>query len=121
MKSKEEFRKKLNNGEFNEELKNINSEEEFVDFARSLGYDLTIEDIFNTKLSAEEMAMVAGGSDKPDQEDVEKAEAEAAKAREEAARLKGQNEALQAALEQAMAKPTYEIVGDNTRIADLNL
>lgn len=121
MKSKEEFREKLNNGEFNEELKNINSEEEFVDFARSLGYDLTIEDIFNTKLSAEEMAMVAGGSDKVDKKDLDEAEAEAAQARAEAEYYRGQYEATQSALDKAISKPTYTITGDNARIADLNL
>ena len=61
MKSKEEFRERFGNGEFNEELKNINSEEELVEFARGLGYEITVEDVLNTKLNKEEMAMIAGG------------------------------------------------------------
>ena len=61
MKSKEEFRERFSNGEFNEELKNISSAEELVEFARTLGYKITVEDILNTKLNKEEMAMIAGG------------------------------------------------------------
>ncbi len=42
MKSKEEFKERFKNGEFEEDLKNISSKEEFVDFARELGYALSM-------------------------------------------------------------------------------
>ena len=45
MKSKEEFKKKFENGEFNENLENITSAEDVVKFARQLGFELTIEDV----------------------------------------------------------------------------
>lgn len=61
MKSKEEFKKKFENGEFNEELKNITSAEDIVDFAKKLGYELTIEDVLATELGEEQLALVAGG------------------------------------------------------------
>ena len=48
MKSKEEFKKKFENGEFNEDLENITSAEDVVKFARQLGYELTIEDVLTT-------------------------------------------------------------------------
>ena len=61
MKSKEEFKKKFENGEFNEDLENITSAEDVVKFARQLGYELTIEDVLTTELGEEQLALVAGG------------------------------------------------------------
>ncbi len=61
MKSKEEFKERFKNGEFEEDLKNISSKEEFVDFARELGYDVTLEDILSEELDDDALSMVAGG------------------------------------------------------------
>lgn len=61
MKSKEEFKKKFENGEYNEDLENITSAEDVVKFARQLGYELTIEDVLTTELGEEQLALVAGG------------------------------------------------------------
>ncbi len=61
MKSKEEFRERFKNGEFEEDFKNISSPEEFVDFARGLGYDVTLEDISSEELDDDALSMVAGG------------------------------------------------------------
>ena len=61
MKSKEEFKERFENGEFNEELKNITSSEDIVKLAESLGYDLTIEDVSTTELDEDKLALIAGG------------------------------------------------------------
>lgn len=61
LKSKEEFKKRFENGEFNEELKNVTTAEDVVELARDLGYDLTVEDVLTAELDEEELAMVAGG------------------------------------------------------------
>lgn len=61
MKSKEEFREKFKNGEFKEELKNLTSAEEVADFAQSLGYDVTVEDVLSEELDEDALSMVAGG------------------------------------------------------------
>lgn len=61
MKSKEEFKERFKKGEFEEEFKNISSPEELVDFARGLGYDVTLEDISSEELDDDTLSMVAGG------------------------------------------------------------
>lgn len=61
MKSKAEFKERFENGEFNEELKNITSAEDVVKLAEKLGYDLTIEDVLTTELDEDTLSLVAGG------------------------------------------------------------
>lgn len=61
MKSKEEFKERFKNGEFEEDLENISSKEELVAFARGLGYDVTLEDILSEELDDDTLSMVAGG------------------------------------------------------------
>lgn len=61
MKSKEIFKKKLENGEFSELLKNVDSPEDVVKIANDLGYELTIDDVFNSELGDDILSAVAGG------------------------------------------------------------
>ena len=61
MKSKEEFKERFENGEFAEELSAATSAEDIVEIARSLGYELTVEDVFATELSDDMLDAVAGG------------------------------------------------------------
>lgn len=61
MKSKEEFKKKYENGDFNEILKNVKSPEDVVKVANSYGYELTVEDVMNAELSDDLLLSVAGG------------------------------------------------------------
>ena len=61
MRSKEEFKKRFENGEFTEELSNANSLEEIVKVARELGYDLNVEDVLSAELNEEMIAAIAGG------------------------------------------------------------
>ncbi len=61
MKSKEEFRERFKNGEFKEDFKNLTSAEEIAEFAQSLGYDVTVEDILSEELDDDTLSMVAGG------------------------------------------------------------
>ncbi len=61
MKSKEEFKKKYENGELNEDLKDARSPEDIVRIANELGYDLSVDDILNSELGDDALALVAGG------------------------------------------------------------
>lgn len=61
MKSKEEFKERFENGDFNEELKNITSVEDVVKLAKKLGYELTVEDVLTAGLDEDKLALVAGG------------------------------------------------------------
>lgn len=61
MKSKEEFKERFENGEFNEELEKVSSAKDVVDVAKKLGYELTIEDVLTTELDEDNLALVAGG------------------------------------------------------------
>ena len=61
MKSKEEFKRKYENGEFDKELKEAQSLEDIARIANELGYDLTVDDILNSELSSDALALVAGG------------------------------------------------------------
>lgn len=61
MKSKEEFKRRFENGDFNEELKNITSVEDVVKLAEKLGYELTVEDVLTAGLDEDKLALVAGG------------------------------------------------------------
>lgn len=61
MKSKEEFKRKYENGEFDEELKEAQSPEDIARIANELGYDLTVDDILNSELSSDALDLVAGG------------------------------------------------------------
>lgn len=61
MKSKEEFKRKYENGEFDEELKDAQSLEDIARIANELGYNLTVDDILNSELSSDALALVAGG------------------------------------------------------------
>lgn len=61
MKSKEEFKKKYENGDFNEILKNVKSPEDVVKVANSYGYELTVKDVMNAELSDDLLLSVAGG------------------------------------------------------------
>lgn len=61
MKSKEEFKERFENGDFNEELKNITSVEDVVKLAEKLGYALTVEDVLTAELDEDKLALVAGG------------------------------------------------------------
>lgn len=64
MKSKEEFRERFKNGEFKKDFKNLTSAEEIAEFAQSLGYDVTVEDILSEELDEDTLSMVAGGKGK---------------------------------------------------------
>ena len=61
MKSKEEFKERYKNGEFEEELKDVASLEDISRVANELGYDVTVDDILDSELSDEALSMVAGG------------------------------------------------------------
>lgn len=61
MNSKEEFEKRFNAGEFDELLKNASSPEDIVKIANDLGYKLTIDDVLNSELGEDALALVAGG------------------------------------------------------------
>lgn len=61
MKSKEIFKKKFEDGEFNELLKNVRSPEDVVKIANDLGYELTIDDVLNSELGDDALSLVAGG------------------------------------------------------------
>lgn len=61
MKSKEEFRERFKNGEFEEETKNLTSAKEFAEFAQSRGFNVTEEDILSEELDEDALSMVAGG------------------------------------------------------------
>lgn len=61
LKNKEEFRIRFENGEFDEELKNFNTAEDVVEFAKELGYELTTDDVLTAKLDKDTLASIAGG------------------------------------------------------------
>ncbi len=61
MKTFEEFKTRFENGEFDEQLKGVNSTEDVVKLAKELEYDVTIEDILNVELDDDKLSMVAGG------------------------------------------------------------
>lgn len=61
MKSKDEFKKRFENGEFDDMLKGVTSPEDVVKIANDLGYDLTVEDILSSELDDNMLSLVAGG------------------------------------------------------------
>lgn len=61
MKSKEEFKEKVENGEFTEELKGVQSPEDVVNVAKNLGYDISIDDVLKAQLDEDTLSMIAGG------------------------------------------------------------
>lgn len=61
MKSKDEFKERFTNGEFDELLKSVSSPEDVVKIANDLGYELTVEDVFSPELGEDTLALVAGG------------------------------------------------------------
>jgi len=61
MKSKEEFKKRFETGEFDEQLKKVTSAEDVVRIASDLGYDISLDDVLSTELEDDALALVAGG------------------------------------------------------------
>lgn len=61
MQSKEEFKKRFENGEFDELLKDVSKPEDVVKIANDLGYELTAADILSSQLDEDSLSLVAGG------------------------------------------------------------
>lgn len=61
MGSFEEFKARFENGEFDDYFKEVSSPEDVVEFAKKLGYDVSLEDITSTELDDDKLSMVAGG------------------------------------------------------------
>ena len=61
MKTKEEFQKRFNNGEFDKLVESVKSPEDFVKKINELGYDVTWDDIMSDELSDDAVSSVAGG------------------------------------------------------------
>lgn len=61
MKSKEEFKERFANGEFDSLLKGVSSPEDVVKIANDIGYELTVEDVLSSELNEDMLTSVAGG------------------------------------------------------------
>lgn len=61
MKNFEEFKTRFEAGEFDEQFKSISSPEDVVELAKSLGYDISLEEITSVELDEDKLEMVAGG------------------------------------------------------------
>ncbi len=61
MKTKEEFQKRFNNGEFDKLVESVKSPKDFVKKINELGYDVTLDDITSCELSDDALLSVAGG------------------------------------------------------------
>lgn len=61
MKDFEEFKTRFEAGEFDEQFKSVNSLEDVVELAKSLGYNISLEEITSVELDEDKLEMVAGG------------------------------------------------------------
>lgn len=61
MKTAKEFKEKVENGEFTEELKGVQSPKDVVKVAKKLGYDVSVDDVLKAQLDEDSLGMVAGG------------------------------------------------------------
>ena len=60
-KTFEEFKARFENGEFDEQFKEVESPEDVVTMAQKLGYNISLEDVLSTELDENHLEQVAGG------------------------------------------------------------